>query len=222
MLSPQKVLPDFSRSLVSGFSVASSADSSIAFQGVEGATESPSVAVLFAKTRSIYNTLPGCDVWDEKRDARLYMGNHPVIAHPPCRAWGKLRHFSKHQPHERHLAMLAVAKVRINGGVLEHPAGSTLWPFASLPLPGHRDDFGGWTLPILQSWFGHRAPKATWLYFCGVDPSDLPPLPFELGIPSGRIEQMGRSEREATPPALASWLLDSVRVVCNTRTKSHG
>lgn len=55
MLSLQKVLPDFSRSLVSGFSFASSADSSIAFQGVEGATESRSESQGFS-VRVVCNT----------------------------------------------------------------------------------------------------------------------------------------------------------------------
>ena len=58
---------------------------------------------------------------------------------------------------ERNLARLAVALVREFGGVLEHPAASTLWPAQRLPPIGQRDAFGGWTLPIVQSWWGHRA-----------------------------------------------------------------
>ena len=44
------------------------------------------VAVLFARADSIYKTLPGCDVYDIKRDARTWPGGCPVVAHPPCRA----------------------------------------------------------------------------------------------------------------------------------------
>ena len=70
------------------------------------------VAVLFARADSVYKTLEGCDVWDAERDARAYDGPWPVVAHPPCRAWGRLRTFANPRPDERNLARLAVALVR--------------------------------------------------------------------------------------------------------------
>lgn len=166
------------------------------------------VAVLFARRNSVYKSLPGVDVYDELRDARTWPGGCPVVAHPPCRAWGRLAQFAKPLPHERQLGLFAVDSVRAWGGVMEHPAWSRLWEAAGLPLPGFRDQFGGYTYPVLQSWWGHRAPKATWLYIVG---GVVPPVPFELGTPGGRVEAMGRSEREATPPAFAAWLLDLAR-----------
>lgn len=166
------------------------------------------VAVLFARKTSHYKTFAGADVFDAERDARTYAGGAPVIAHPPCRAWGRLRQFAKPRHDERDLALWAVCQVRKWGGVLEHPAGSLLWEAAGLPQPGERDEFGGFTLPVFQSWWGHRAPKATWLYIVGIEPRELPPLPFELGVPPGRIENMGKAEREATPPQFASWLIE--------------
>jgi len=93
------------------------------------------VAVLFARADSVYKQLPGTDVYDMERDARIYDGPHPVVAHPPCRAWGRLRSFANPRPDERNLARLAVAMVREFGGVLEHPAGSTLWSAQGLPPP---------------------------------------------------------------------------------------
>jgi hypothetical protein len=48
------------------------------------------VAVLFARSDSHYKALPGVDVWDSERDARKWLGGSPVVAHPPCRAWGAL------------------------------------------------------------------------------------------------------------------------------------
>ncbi len=96
--------------------------------------------------------------------------------------------------------------------MLEHPEFSGLWDYCGLPLPGQRDARGGFTLPILQSWFGHRAPKRTWLYIVGTDPAKLPALPFALGEPGGRVEFMGRAERERTPAALASWLVDVAKL----------
>ena len=119
------------------------------------------VSVLFARADSAYKTLPGCDVWDKDRNAMLCDDDWPVVAHPPCRAWGRLRTFANPEPGERNTARLAVALVRKNGGVLEHPQGSGLWADQWLPIPGARDQYGGWTLPISQMWWGHKAEKKT-------------------------------------------------------------
>jgi hypothetical protein len=178
------------------------------------------IAVLFARADSVYKTLPDCDVWDIERDARNWPGGVSVIAHPPCRAWGRLRALANPRPDEKALALFAVAQVRQFGGVLEHPAGSTLWPAAGLPEPGRRDAFGGWTLPIAQSWWGHRAEKLTYLYIVGCAPSAVPALPFVMGeashvVGGSRIRKGARgwrpevtkAERERTPEPLARWLL---------------
>lgn len=139
------------------------------------------VAVLFARKDSNYKQLPDVEVYDIERDARTYDGPFPVVAHPPCRGWGRLRRFAKVRPDERNLARLAVALVREFGGVLEHPEGSKLWPSQLLPLPGQTDSYGGWTMAIPQHWFGHRAEKMTLLYIVGLKPTEVPPLPMCLG-----------------------------------------
>jgi hypothetical protein len=173
------------------------------------------VAVLFARSDSVYKSIPGCDVWDIERDARRWQGGAPVIAHPPCRAWGRLRMFANPRPDEKELALWAVDQVRAFGGVLEHPVGSLLWKEKPLPAPGKRDEWGGWTLPIHQHWWGHRAEKATLLYIVGCDPCDLPAMPIQLGEASHVVQSRKRSgyrphitkaEREQTPPELAQWL----------------
>lgn len=190
------------------------------------------VAVLFARSDSVYKTLPGVEVYDIERDARTYDGPWPVVAHPPCRAWGRLRHFAKPRPDEKALALWAVNQVRRNGGVLEHPRASTLWPTAGLPMPGLAPDaWGGWTLGISQHWWGHRAEKLTMLYIVGCAPCDVPAMPMVLGggthviamnkgpgrgvggqrlrkgMPGWRPE-VSKAEREHTPPDLARWLVD--------------
>lgn len=175
------------------------------------------MAILFARRDSNYKAIPGVDVWDADRDARNWPGGLPVVAHPPCRAWGRLRKFANPRRGERALAILAVRAVRKNGGVLEHPAGSLLWKRAGLPAPGQRDRFGGWTIGVNQHWWGHRAEKATWLYVCGIEPREIPTMPIRLDEPTHVIQSRKRSdyrphvskaEREHTPPELAAWLVE--------------
>lgn len=143
-----------------------------------------------------------------------------MVAHPPCRAWGRLRHFANPRPGEKELALWAVEQVRRWGGVLEHPNASTLWPAAGLPLPGKRDTFGGFTLPIHQHWWGHRAEKSTLLYIVGCNPGSLPPMPLRLDEPTHVVQSRKRtdyrphitkSEREHTPIELARWLCEVAR-----------
>jgi len=183
------------------------------------------VAVLFARSDSIYKSMPGCDVWDLERDARRWPGGCPVVAHPPCRAWAGLAHFAHPRPGEKELSVWAVDKIRANGGILEHPARSKLWAAAGLPQPGARDRWGGFTVPILQWWFGPWAQEATRLYVCGVDPAVMPDIPFRIGYASHVVNtghgvragmashrpHVSHREREATPPALAAWLLSVAR-----------
>ena len=181
------------------------------------------IAVLFARNDSIYKTIEGCDVWDKNRNALNWDGCSPVVAHPPCRAWGNLRQFSHPRPGEKELAIWAIEKIRKYGGVLEHPRSSTLWIEAELPYPQSRDRWGGWTLPIFQHWWGHKAEKATFLYIVGCSPFDIPNLPMRLDEPTHTVSSSGRRrdgtrlkarpeltkrEREETPVDLAIWLIE--------------
>lgn len=181
------------------------------------------VAALFCRSDSVYKSMPFVDAWDEGRDARNWPGGSPLVAHPPCRLWAKLRQFAKaSEPEmERQLAVDAVKHIREFGGVLEHPAESTLWAHCGLPLPGRAPDaFGGWTAEIRRCDWGHKAEKLTWLYIVGLHPDDLPELP-PPGEPTGCIKpQRGvprtlkivtKAEREHTPPDLAAWLVEVAR-----------
>ena len=99
---------------------------------------------------------------------------------------------------------------------------SSAWlPKSEFPDPykGHcpgsmfRDAWGGWSLEVEQSRWGHRAPKLTRLYFVGIEPHEIPPMPPPVADPGGRIEFMCEKEREATPPAFAAWLVAVARGV---------
>jgi len=137
------------------------------------------VAVLYCTPSSVYKSL-ALECFDQFRDARTYSGMLPVVAHPPCRSWGRLRHLAKPQPWERALGLHAVQQVRRCGGVLEHPAGSLLWSdlpeyqgYTLPPVGAGLDGFGGESISVYQSDFGHVAPKHTWLYVVGARPGDL-------------------------------------------------
>lgn len=176
------------------------------------------VAALFVRKDTVYRVIPGVDCWDIERDARKWPGGSPVVAHPPCRAWGQLRHFARPRDDEKELAVWAVGQVRKFGGVLEHPGSSALWPVVGLPEPGEVDSFGGWTLPVDQWWFGHRAKKATRLYIVGCGRLGIPAVPLVLGEASHVIEtrirgarrrpSVTKAEREKTPEGMARWLVE--------------
>lgn len=175
------------------------------------------VAVLFARKDSIYKQFEECDVYDIERNALTYPGGLPIIAHPPCRSFGRLKAFSNGDNKEKQLAIWAVRQVRKYGGVLEHPETSSLWKQLGLPLMQQRDKWGGFTLSIDQSWFGHRARKRTWLYIVGVGPSEIPAysmnfqmVEFWVGSGCRKLKKpvISKKERETTPPNFAKWLIE--------------
>lgn len=187
------------------------------------------VAALYCRADSVYKAIPGVEVWDAERDARRYAGPFPIVAHPPCAQWGRLRFFARSDASLAACGPLAVDQARRFGGVVEHPRGSLLWGECDVPAPREGpDSFGGWSIDVLQSDFGHRAAKPTRLYVVGCSRADLPPIPIALGrapcvietrAPRGSIEFrpcVTKREREATPHAFADWLLQIARQ-CSVR-----
>jgi hypothetical protein len=134
------------------------------------------VAALYVETDGAYANLAGIDPWDEARDARLYTGPHPVVAHPPCQRWGR---YSENHPITGKIAETgddggcfehSVNTVRRVGGVIEHPADSKGWAKFGLRKPKRGagwtepDEFGGRSCYVEQGHYGHFARKGTWLY----------------------------------------------------------
>jgi len=175
------------------------------------------ISALYVRRNSVYKTL-GLDCWDIDRDARNWPGGNPLIAHPPCAQWGRLHGQAKKSPEQKKLAIDAVGHVRKWGGVLEHPAHSALWREQHLPIPGGGIDlYGGWSLSVDQSWWGHKARKGTWLYIVGIEPKRIPPfrisfdaIQFVVCTSRGRkgMRAIPKSEREKTPIDFAKWLID--------------
>ena len=87
------------------------------------------IAALYVDPKGAYANLPGVELWDKQRDARLYAGPHSVVAHPPCGRWCKLAalveaRYGHKRGEDGGCFAAALAAVRAFGGVLEHPAFS--------------------------------------------------------------------------------------------------
>jgi hypothetical protein len=142
------------------------------------------IAALYVEKGGAYWDLPNVDPWDIDRDARSYPGPYPVVAHPPCKRWGR---YWSGGPSCKERKLLgddagcfatALWAVRTFGGVLEHPEASKAWDWFGMlrPLRGGgwcRADMYGWTCCVEQGHYGHRARKATWLYLVGANPPSL-------------------------------------------------
>src|SRR5512146_3206449 len=125
------------------------------------------VAALFVDPKGVYAGLPDVEVWDEARDARLYEGPWPVVAHPPCNRWSKLATFRRQRDGQDDGCFEAALDAVLRfGGVLEHPAYSLAWSRFGLPKPGAagwtQSLFGGASCEVDQAWYGHEANKPTW------------------------------------------------------------
>lgn len=179
------------------------------------------VAALFMQPDGCYANWPWIDAWDEARDARLYDGELPVVAHPPCQLWGNLaavnfaRWGGEHNRPGNDGGCFEAALEAVNrcGGVLEHPAKTRAFAAHGLPKPngiGWQATLqGGWVCEVWQSAYGHRANKATWLYYYGRKPPfslrwDRPTGTHQIGFQDQRGKArnkptLNKREANATP-----------------------
>lgn len=157
------------------------------------------VAALFVETGGVYFGLEGVDPWDEQRDARLYAGPWPVVAHPPCNRWVSYGDATK-RGKDGGCFQSALLSVQTFGGVLEHPARSQAFKAFGLPEPkrlGWVSQLGddGWSVEVDQHAYGFPTRKVTWLYCVGARPTDLLSGP----VASKGCETLWSTERSKTP-----------------------
>lgn len=178
------------------------------------------IAAIYVEPDTIYRRYDWIDCYDEARDATTYADTMPVIAHPPCRTWSRLRAFTTAPAGEHQLSLHALAIVRTRGGVLEHPASSSLWKLEGMPRPGEYDRHGGWLFTIDQGAFNHPAQKRTTFYIVGAKPTDLPA--FGVWSQHTRTVQSQHSrDRLKTPPAMAHWLVELANIIAYNRRPSR-
>lgn len=170
------------------------------------------IAALFVQPDGCYANVPFVDLWCAGRDARLYPGDAPVIAHPPCQLWGNLAavNFARwggehNRPgNDGGCFESALRSVNLYGGVLEHPKNSRAWKKYDLvrPVFGSWQKSGiGWVTEIWQSAYGHRANKATWLYFNG--PHAPPDLIWAKVVGTHQIGFHDQRGKAANKPTLS-------------------
>ena len=172
------------------------------------------IAALYVTKSGTYFGLDGVDPWDEERDARLYDGPYPVVAHPPCNKWAKLgRVIGRGQ--DGGCFEHALAMVRTHGGVLEHPAESYAWKAFGLMRPCRFWSQSlldpGWVVEVDQSAYGFPTRKPTWLYYVG----DTPPPEMRVGPKLARgCDALWSTERSKTPLEFRDALIAMARSAC--------
>jgi hypothetical protein len=136
--------------------------------------------------------------------------------------WGKLKKLAKGSMEEKELAIWALNRVRMYGGILVHPSGSNLFGrYCIMPGKGY-DKYGGFSIAIDLHQFGYPALKKTYLYINGCDMKDLPRLPLNLNAITHNVcnsryknglKEVSKSLRESTPKHLAVWLIECINII---------
>lgn len=189
------------------------------------------IAALFVQPFGAYFARPGVDLWDESRDARKYVGPHPVVAHPPCGCWCKplakvnQTRYGHKIGDDDGCFEKALESVREFGGVLEHPANSYAWDRYELSKPvrgqwlSSDDRADAWVTEVSQSAYGHKARKRTWLYYVGPRPPELDwsdpkgtHLTSWLQRTSRIAPRITKKEADKTPPAFRDLLISLARL----------
>jgi hypothetical protein len=156
------------------------------------------ITVLCVQKKSIYKSIDGLDCWDQDRDAYNFTGRNPIIAHPPCAQWSRLHHFAFKNEREKNLAFFCFQLIQQNGGIFEHPAGTSFFK---------RVGVSSQVISIDQHWFGYPCKKRTYLYFNKCSPLSFP-LNFEAY--SRKFSDLSNLQRSRTTPALAKWLVSCI------------
>lgn len=187
------------------------------------------ISALFVEENGCYFGLDNVDPWPKTRDARNYDGPYSVVAHPPCQLWGSLaavnyaRWGGEHNKpgNDEGCFAAALRAVAQWGGVLEHPAKTRAFSAYGIEKPKgigwKRIGLHEWVCEVWQSAYGHRANKATWLYYKGKNPPrelDWRRIvgTHQVGFPDQRGKDankptLSKREANATPESFRNELL---------------
>lgn len=206
------------------------------------------INALFVETNGVYFDpfLKDVEPWDIIKNAKNCNNGAPAVCHPPCQRWGRYWSGGPSAKVKRILGdddgcfEFALNYVCEYGGIIEHPEASHAWKHFGLNRPprnggwveGHNEYFNHWTCCVEQGHYGHKARKATWLYFVGNKPKDLiwgkshngNNVRVDTGFRSKEaakiaraqadykpIKRLTESERLGTPIAFRDLLIELVR-----------
>lgn len=203
------------------------------------------IAALFVEKDGCYFGQPCVDPWDITRDARLYPGPFPVVAHPPCERWGRFSEGTTTRKDQKTgedggCFASALASLRKWGGILEHPAHSKAWEHFGLTIPRHSGWLycgnREWVCEVSQGHYGHPARKLTWLYVVGPQPPELiwgpteqrilPHIEAKYGYAFARrrgiVANQSGKQRQRTPPEFRDLLVSIASVECKEQRDTSG
>lgn len=171
------------------------------------------IAILCADDDSNYYKLndPDLIIYNRERDAWTFTGTEPVICHAPCHQWSKMRAFSRFNMSEKMLAYHCWEAVNRNGGIFEHPVGSSFFNAVHADMTK--------VISVNQHWWGFPARKPTLLYFNKCShlsfPLSFSCVEFMLGTSKGKARgktpEMNKAERSRMPIEFCKYLVDSIR-----------
>lgn len=155
------------------------------------------ISILCVCPGSNYALIPGLDLWDAKRDAYNFTGRNTVITHAPCAQWSRMKWFAKEDARSKDLAYFCFSAVKRNGGIFEHPAGSSFFRSVNANFKN--------IISVNQSWWGFPAQKRTYLYFEGFKPLSFP-LSFDA--PTANVRYMNSKMRALMPLEFCQYLVN--------------
>ena len=157
------------------------------------------ISVLGVMPGSNYYKIEGLDLWDKERNAYNFKGNNMVICHAPCQQWSRLKAFAKPDHDEKNLAYFCWDVVNRNGGIFEHPAGSSFFKEVNADRKK--------MFKVNQSWWGFGAKKETILYCHNVK---LLSYPLCFNAIKGKVHLMNKGKRSRMEESFCRYLVDCI------------
>jgi len=170
------------------------------------------VSILCIEEKSNYRLIPGLDLWDKDRNAYNFSGGQPVITHAPCAQWSRMKAFARSNKAEKELAYFCFEQVQKNGGIFEHPSGSSFFRVINADRKKIRS--------VNQCWWGFPAQKKTLLYFNQVEPLSFPvnfnAVEYMISTPKNKhgrnLPEMKKAERSLMPLSFCQWLVSHFEI----------
>lgn len=157
------------------------------------------VSILCCQEDSNYRFIPGLDLWDKNRDAYNFSGTNTVITHAPCSQWSRLKSFANANKREKNLAYFCWEYVLKNGGIFEHPFGSSFFKHVGI--------YSSDLFYVDQVHFGFPARKRTALYFSNI------PIPGQVSSncsPTLKVSEMNYKLRSKQTLSFCNFLVSQV------------